>query len=196
MGKEENLQGCKVCFQSTVSSSRAATWCVLLGWGCGGLKICVSNCVSVLQEAENKSSCSVVFCFIAVSSNTVTWDSYRSTTCPDVIYRKAADLLKMWYMKVTGWRKATVTLQKILSNKKKNASQIAPDFYLFLIELYSQPDYCVPGIFVYRWVIFVLPLPSAPSLSVCGISFILTSICCQAWPVPATDQITNIICEK
>lgn len=44
---------------------------------------------------------------------------------------------------------------------------------------------------VYRLIIFVLLLLSAPSFPVCGISSILANTCYKDWPVPTTDQITD-----
>lgn len=168
-----------VCFQPT-GSSRAAPWVLLqrerMGWGW---------CVKILYFRPCP-------CF-GRGRDQVFIQDYKSSAWSDATHRKAAGLPKVGHLNVTGWRKTTANLHKILSCKKKKerSAEIAPDIFIFLIwtvQLSSFPCYlCL----VYGWVIFVLPLLSAPSFPICGISSTHVNSCYKVWAAPAADQIAD-----
>lgn len=80
---------------------------------------------------------------------------------------------------VTRWRKTALKFQKILSCKR--SGEIAPDNFMFLIWAVQPSSFPCYLCLFYRWIIFVLPLLSAPSFPICGISSIHVNICyCNA----------------
>lgn len=115
---------------------------------------------------------------------------YKSFAWSDGTHRKAAGLLKVGHLNVTGWRKTTANLQKILSCKKKKerSGDIAPDTFIFLIWSVQLSSFSCYLCLVYGGVIFVLPLLSAPSSPICGISSTPANSGYKVWAAPAADQ--------